>query len=187
VKILDLLKDKLMGIYIDALKEGREIKSVYKGIEENAFIIETEEDLKIGEKVILRLSFGGWNFLFTCVVKDKSDKEYRLISEGKVKIVEKRREKRIPVVIKCSLEGDVGTVLDISRHGIRVLTLRRLAIKDKTALLINGNIVSGIVRWIKKEEFDLISAGIAIEDPPKWWVGFVDSNLSDYMKSLRRL
>ena len=46
MKLVDLLKDKLMGMYIEVLRGGEAIKSVYGGMEGKTFVIETDEDLR---------------------------------------------------------------------------------------------------------------------------------------------
>ncbi len=187
MKLMDLLKDELMGMYIDVLRKGTLIKSVYNGMKENAFLIESEEDLEEGEEVVLRLSFGGWNFLFPCKVKGGAGGMYTLIPSGKVKIVEKRREKRIPTVVKCTVNGSEGTVLDVSYHGVRILTLGDFSIRDEVILGVKSEELRGVVRWMRNEEVDLKSVGLLIEDPPSWWIDFVKEAISGYLKALRRL
>ena len=187
MKLMDLLKDELMGMYIDVLRKGEAIKSVYNGMQGNAFLIESEEELEEGEEVTLRLTFGGWNFLFPCKVKSGGGGMYVLVPSGKVKIVEKRREKRIPTVVKCTVNGSEGTVLDVSYHGVRVLTLGDFSIGDRVVLSLRDKDLEGTVRWMRNEEVDLKSVGLLIGDPPSWWVDFVKEATSGYLKALRRL
>ncbi len=187
MKLADLLKDKLMGTYIDVIRGKEVIKSLYSGMEGKAFLIETDEDLNEGEKITLRLSFGGWNFLFPCEVASKAPGMYVLVPSGKVKITEKRREKRIPTVVECTLEKERGTILDVSYHGTRVLTLNPPEMGRKATLSIAGRELVGTVRWMKKEEVDLRSVGLLIDDPPEWWMKLVKYHISLYMRALRRL
>ncbi len=187
MKLVDLLKDKLMGMYIDVIKNGEMLRSVYNGMEDKNFLIETEEELKEGEEVLLRLSFGGWIFTFPCKVGSGASGIYVLVPNGKVKITEKRKEKRVPTVLKCKLGDFRGTILDLSYHGTRVLTLGSVDIGDEVRLNVGGNELAGKVRWEKKEEVDLRSVGILIDDPPGWWEDLVNHHISSYVRALRRL
>ena len=135
----------------------------------------------------MRLSFGGWNFLFPCRVQSKATGLYILVPTGKVKIVEKRREKRIPTVVKCVVNGERGTILDVSYHGTRVLMSGPHEMEEKVILEVDGEKLEGVVRWLKKEEVDLKSVGILISDPPDWWNRFVKDHISKYLSALRRL
>ncbi len=187
MKLVDLLKDKLMGMYIDVLKGDEVIKSVYGGMEGKAFVIETDEEIEEGEEVVLRLSFGGWNFIFPCKVQSKTSGIYILVPSDKVKIVEKRREKRVPTVVKCRIGESGGTILDVSYHGVRVLTLGKPSIGEELYLEVEGKGLKGTVKWVRKEEVDLRSVGLFLKDSPDWWMNFVKEKISRYIKALRRL
>ena len=136
---------------------------------------------------MLRLSFGGWNFLFPCKVQSKASGIYVLAPSGKVKIVEKRREKRVPTVVKCSLGRSTGTILDVSYHGVRVLSFEEPDMGEEIELGVSGSKLSGVVRWVRREEVDLRSVGLYLKDPPDWWIDFVKEQISKYIKALRRL
>ena len=187
MKLVDLLKDKLMGMYIDVIRNGGILRSVYSGMEDKNFLIETDEELREGDEVLLRLSFGGWIFTFPCKVSSGASGVYVLTPTGKVKITEKRKEKRVPTVLKCRLESSMGTILDLSYHGTRVLTLSEIEIGDEVDLEVDGNKLVGKVRWEKREEVDLRSVGILIDDPAPWWKDLVDHHIASYVKALRRL
>ena len=187
MKLADLLKDNLMGTYIDIIKDGKMLRSVYNGMEDKAFLIETDEELKEGDEVLLRLSFGGWNFVFPCKVGSSASGLYVLVPSGKVKITEKRREKRVPTVLECKLGDFRGTILDLSYHGTRILMIDQLEIGSKVNLEIGDKKLVGVVRWNRKEEVDLSSVGLLIDDPPSWWEDLVKYHISSYIRALRRL
>ncbi len=187
MKLADLLKDKLMGMYIEVVRNGEVLRSIYNGMENKAFLIETDEELKEGDEVLLRLSFGGWNFTFPCKVSSGASGVYVLVPSGKVKITEKRREKRVPTVLECKLGDSKGTILDLSYHGTRILTLNRVDIGSKMSLEVGEKKLTGTVRWNRREEVDLNSIGLLIDEPPSWWEDLVKYHISSYIRALRRL
>lgn len=188
MKLIELLLDKLMGMYIDLIKDNQQIRSVYLGMnEEKKFIVETDSPLPVGESVTLRLSISGWNLNMPCVVEKVEGEKAILKPLGKVKIKEKRREKRVPTVKRCEIEGIKSTLLDVSYHGMRILNLYDFDMEKEVTVKLGDKSLKGIVRWKKSEEADLKSVGVLIDEPPEWWIGMVKDEIKKYIKALRRL
>ncbi len=188
MKLIELLQDKLMGMYIDLIQENEVIKSVYHGMNaEKKFIVETDKPLPIGESVTLRLSISGWNLNMPCIVEKIEGTKFILKPLGKVKIREKRKEKRVPTVMKCTVNSESDTLIDVSYHGMRVLTLNDYDLDSTVSVGIKGNTLTGVIKWKRAEEVDLKSIGIMIDDPPEWWVDLVKAEIKKYITALRRL
>ncbi len=188
MKFSELLEDKLMGVYIEILKsDGSKVRGLYQGMKNGEFVIETPERLREGEEISLKLTVGGWNLVFPCKVDRFEENICFLKPSGKVKIREKRRERRIPCIVSCYMGEDLGTILDISYHGLRILTLKDFTLGEDVKISIGGKDVEGKVRWMKEEEVDLKSFGVFLDDPPKWWIDMVRGYLERYVEALRRL
>ncbi len=187
MKLSEILKDKFMGVYIDIIKGEKILKTVYQGMKGNRFYIKTHEDLKENEEVCLRLSISGLNLSLPCVVESIEKDTVVLKPHGKVKITEKRKEKRIPLTKGCTINGEKGNLIDISYHGARVLTLVDFPLGVDATLIFDKYMIKGKVRWKRNEEVDLKSIGIYFEDPDKWWVEFVKEHIKKYIQALRRM
>ena len=187
MKLIDLLKDKIIGMYIDIMKNEEKVKGVYNGMRNGRFVVKAMENIKKGDNLEIRLSIGGWNFIFPCSVESVDENETILKPLGKVKIKEKRKEKRVPILEKCVINNTKGSLLDVSFHGIRILTLGEFNMGDVVEINVNGNTTKGTVRWMKSEEVDLKSVGVLIEDVDPWWKDYVKKKLSESMNVLRRM
>ena len=185
MRLYDLLKDKMMGIYVGVIKDNEEVKGVYEGMTGGKFVIKTLEDVKAGDEVTLRLAVGGWNFIFPCVVERIGRNGAVLKPVGKVKIREKRKEKRVPTLQKCVINDKRGLMLDVSFHGTRILALDEYNIGDIVEVKVRNNSIKGKVRWIKSEIVDLRSMGVLIEDSIIWWKEYVKERLAEALKVLR--
>ena len=188
MKFSELLEDKLMGVYMEVLRsDGSQIRALYQGMKNGEFLVELSEKVEVGEEISLKLAVAGWNLVFPCKVDRVEGDLCFLKPTGKVKVKEKRREKRIPCIVSCEISGSLGTVLDISFHGLRVLTLRPFALGEAVNVIVGGREVNGKIRWMKNEEVDLKSFGVYLDDPPDWWKDMVKGYTKKYMDALRRL
>jgi len=187
LKLVDLLKDKVIGMYVDILKGEKKITGIYQGMEKGKFVVKSVEDINEGDNLEVRLSIGGWNFIFPCVVEKVGENRTILKPLGKVKIREKRKEKRVPILKKCVINNKRGLMLDVSFHGTRILTTDEYKIGDAVEVKIKENIIKGIVRWVKPEEVDLKSVGVMIENATPWWADYVKEKLTESVNVLRRM
>ena len=187
MKLVDLLKDKVIGMYIDILKGEKKIAGIYQGMEKGKFMVKSVEEVNEGDNLEVRLSIGGWNFIFPCVVEKVGENRTILKPLGKVKIREKRKEKRVPILKKCVINSKRGLMLDASYHGTRILSTDEYNIGDIVEVEVEGNAIKGIVRWMKPEEVDLKSVGVMIENATPWWMDYVKERLAEFASVLRRM
>jgi len=187
LKLIDLLKDEIAGIYVDILRADNRIAGIYQGMKEGKFLIRTAEEVNEGDRLDIKVSIGGWNLVFPCTVEKIEENLITLKPLGKVKIREKRKEKRVPILEKCVVDGKKGLMLDVSYHGTRILTLADYNIGDVIVVEVNGDVIRGTIMWMKLEEVDLKSIGVLIEDVPQWWENYVKEKLVKSVDVLRRM
>ena len=117
---------------------------------------------------------------------EKKEGTYKIIAKvnGKVKIIERRKNRRYPCFIPCNMMGKRCVILDVSNSGFRMLT-GSFEYKESIIMLNDGS--KGIVAWERGGENEPKEYGVYLLKVSDQWKKLVQNIRNKYLETLRRI